>query len=108
MAPQLDLFGVEAGSPDTRRPAKSGPVLPAPAPAELAALAERLPKNLHFGTSSWAYPGWSGLVYDRPYPQQRLSREGLSAYAQHPLLRAVGIDRSYYAPPRRDEFAAYA
>lgn len=112
MAPQLDLFGVDAGLADDaarkggRRP--SGPIGPAETPAELAALAERVPKNMYFGTSSWAYPGWAGIVYDQPYAQQRLSREGLSAYARHPLLRAVGIDRSYYAPPRRDEFAAYA
>jgi uncharacterized protein YecE (DUF72 family) len=29
---------------------------------------------------------------------RRLARTGLRAYAQHPLLRSVGIDRTYYAP----------
>lgn len=102
--PQLDLFGAPA-------PAQAaGPraVAAATPPGDLAALAGRLPPNLRFGTSSWAYPGWAGIVYDLPHTQQKIAREGLPAYARHPLLRAVGIDRSYYAPLRRDEFAGYA
>ncbi|MFN8606896.1 MAG: DUF72 domain-containing protein [Vulcanimicrobiota bacterium] len=66
------------------------------------------PKGLRVGTSSWSFPGWAGLVYDRKYPEGRLAREGLSAYARHPLLAAVGIDRSYYAPVRLEEYARYA
>jgi len=112
MAPQLDLFADPSADPppsSERAGAKRAlPIGPAPAPDELAALAERLPKNMRFGTSSWAYPGWAGIVYDLPHTQQRLAREGLAAYARHPLLRAVGIDRSYYAPLRTEEFAAYA
>jgi len=105
---QLDLFG---GAPSpvaapTRGPAAS--VGPAPQPPELAELARALPTGLRLGTSSWAYPGWADLVYDRAYPQQRLSRAGLRAYAAHPLLRAVGVDRSYYAPLPAAEFAALA
>ena len=34
--------------------------------------------------------------------------EGLAAYARHPLLRCVGIDRTYYAPLPADAFAEYA
>lgn len=102
---QLDLFG----GPPTAAPASArGPVAAHAHPEELATLAEALPAGLRLGTSSWAYPGWAGLVYERAYPQQRLSREGLRAYAAHPLLRAVGVDRSYYAPPSAAEFAAYA
>jgi uncharacterized protein YecE (DUF72 family) len=103
---QLDLFG--APTPVPRAAARTAPVAPHAHPPELAALAARLPPGLHMGTSSWAFTGWSDLVYAREYPQQRLSREGLAAYAAHPLLRAVGVDRSYYAPPTADEFAAYA
>lgn len=66
------------------------------------------PKGLWVGTSSWSFPGWAGLVYDRKYQESRLAREGLSAYSQHPLLRAVGIDRSYYGPVRLEEFTRYA
>jgi uncharacterized protein YecE (DUF72 family) len=100
-SPQLDLFG----APEPAAPRKIGP---ATAPDGFAELAARMPPGLHFGTSSWAYPGWAGIVYDLPYTQQRIAREGLAAYARHPLMRAVGIDRSYYAPLRPGEFAAYA
>ena len=30
---------------------------------EVVRVAQRLPKNLHFGTSSWSFPGWVGIVY---------------------------------------------
>ena len=66
------------------------------------------------GTSSWAFPGWRGIVYrveDERTPksyQSLLSRHGLFAYAQHPLLRSVGIDRTYYGPLTAGEFAHYA
>ena len=103
---QLDLFG---GAPEpSPKLAARGPVGPAEHPAELAELARAMPSGLRMGTSSWAYTGWGGLVYDRAYPQNRLSREGLAAYAAHPLLRGVGVDRSYYAPLAAADFAAYA
>lgn len=105
--PQLDLFGGPPQEQPPEPPARRA-LGPAAVPEELAALARRLPPLLRFGTSSWAYPGWAGIVYDQPATQQRIAREGLGPYARHPLLRAVGIDRSYYGPLRRDEFAAYA
>ncbi len=105
---QLDLFGGPATPEPPPKLAARGPVGPAEHPLELSELALAMPAGLRMGTSSWAYTGWGGLVYDRAYPQNRLSREGLAAYARHPLLRGVGVDRSYYAPPTADEFAAYA
>lgn len=105
---QLDLFGGPATPVKHRAVTGRHPVTAHEHPPELAALAARLPKTLRMGTSSWAYTGWADLVYAREYPQQRLSREGLGAYAAHPLMRAVGVDRSYYSPPSADEFAAYA
>ncbi len=60
------------------------------------------------GTSSWSFPGWAGLVWGGRPAAELLSREGLPAYARHPLLRAVGIDRTYYAPLPADGFAAHA
>ena len=53
-------------------------------------------------------PGLGGaglrpLVLHRP----RLAREGLAAYARHPLLRAVGVDRTHYAPVEAMELAEY-
>lgn len=71
-------------------------------------LARRLPAKLYMGTSSWSFPGWKGIVYDRETTQTVLARNGLTAYASHPLLRCVGIDRTYYGPISSEEFARYA
>lgn len=81
-----------------------------PAPADLAQceLAAALPKGLHLGTSSWYFPGWDGLVWDGDYEQSVLSKHGLAAYAQHPLLRTVSLDRTFYRPISASQFAAYA
>jgi uncharacterized protein YecE (DUF72 family) len=98
--PQQDLFG----GPDAEAAAIVGA---APQPA-LAAVAARLPRALRMGTSSWSFPGWRGLVYARPHREAELAKHGLGAYAQHPLLRAVGVDRAFYAPLRREEWQAFA
>ncbi len=101
---QLDLFaGARAGEAP-----RSAPVGPAPVAPRLEALAAALPAGVRFGTSSWSFPGWAGLVYDRLYPAKRLAHEGLAAYARHPLLRVVGIDRTHYEPLPEGDLAAYA
>src|SRR5512134_1660342 len=76
--------------------------------AEAAAIAERLPKNVRFGTSSWSFPEWAGLVYSRVASVAELAREGLREYARHPLLKTVGIDRSYYAAIPAEDLVRYA
>jgi uncharacterized protein YecE (DUF72 family) len=101
MDQQLGLFPDEP----TRPPLGVGP---AEVPEELEAVARRLPETLRLGTSSWSFPGWEGIVYDRHQSQRVLARHGLEAYARHPLLRAVGIDRTYYRPVGADDFAVYA
>ncbi len=73
-----------------------------------AALAAALPQTLAFGTSSWTFPGWAGLVYPSGLSTAALGREGLRHYARHPLLRTVGVDRSYYAPIPLDDLRGYA
>lgn len=78
---------------------------PAPAHVELGA---QLPASVRLGTMSWAFPGWRGLVYGANVAPGALSRLGLSAYARHPLLGAVEIDRSYYDPLDAPTLAAYA
>jgi len=98
---QLNLFGEPPPRPRAKR------VGPAAVPDSLTRLAGQLPEGLYLGTSSWSFPGWEGLVYDRKATKAHLAREGLEAYARHPLLRAVGIDRTYYAPISREEFAVY-
>lgn len=75
------------------------PAAPDPEWLELAQqLHERWGGRLHLGTSSWNFSGWSGLVWAQAYPEARLSREGLPAYAAHPLLRTVSLDRAFYRP----------
>jgi uncharacterized protein YecE (DUF72 family) len=93
-------------------PAPAPRAAPAPAPAtpdaRPVALGARLPARAYLGTSSWAFPGWAGIVYARKLAETELSRNGLTAYSRHPVLRAVGIDRTFYAAIRAKDYAAYA
>ena len=116
MSSQFDLFGapllaaVEPASPTQtapRRTAKAAVLAATPSDAALAAAA-RLPVNIYLGTSSWSYAGWDGLVYDGSYSEPKLARDGLAAYAAHPLFRTVGIDRTFYAPIAERDYARYA
>ena len=68
----------------------------------------RLPSWIHFGTSSWSFPGWKGLLYRDERSGEELGRVGLRAYAQQPLFRTASVDRSYYGPLRDADVAAYA
>ncbi|NDC62989.1 MAG: DUF72 domain-containing protein [Planctomycetia bacterium] len=85
---------------------------PAPVGGDVRALGEALPQRIRLGTSSWSFPGWTGLVYaprgGRPPAESVLARHGLAAYASHPLLRTVSLDRTFYAPLTAMEFARYA
>lgn len=99
MPEQLPLFASSA---------EPAPVGSAPFDAKLVSIASNLPPEIHLGTSSWAFPGWRGIVYDRVASQKTLSRHGLRAYSRNPLLRAVAVDRTYYGPIPVSEFRAYA
>ena len=67
-------------------------------PDDVRDLGARLPQSLRLGTSSWSFPGWAGLVWSRAAESGELARDGLKAYAAHPLFRTVGLDRTYYRP----------
>ena len=73
-----------------------------------AALAGHLPPQLRLGTSSWSFPGWQGAVWAKGYSERMLAQRGLAAYCQHPVLRTVSIDRSFYRPLAASEYAVYA
>ena len=103
---QLHLFIPSSSSEAPAR--RTQQVNPAPLLPDVEALAASLPETIRLGTSSWSFPGWEGLIYDRPAPQATLSREGLPLYSQHPLLRTVGVDRTYYRPMTAAQFADYA
>ena len=83
-------------------------VRPQPPDPALVELATALPRLARLGTSSWTYPGWTGLVWDKDYPDAQLSKHGLAAYAQHPLFRAVSLDRAFYRPLSALQYAGYA
>ena len=103
---QLHLFGPPSSSEASD--GRTRQVNPAPLPPDIKALAAFLPATIRLGTSSWSFPGWEGLVYDRSAPQTTLSSEGLPLYSRHPLLRTVGVDRTYYRPMTTAQFADYA
>lgn len=113
MSDQLDFFGAGA-APRSARAVGSGhatlPVSVPPAQVDdaIVALGRALPEKLYLGTSSWAFPGWKGIVYGESLPGPVLSREGLRAYSAHPVLNCAGIDRTFYAPLSASELARYA
>lgn len=107
---QIPLF---ANDPPSSRPGRAaaagGSVLRLEREREEAAvIAARIPAGVRFGTSSWSFPGWEGIVYPRRASAAALAREGLVEYARHPLLRTVGIDRGFYAPIPPDDLRRYA
>jgi uncharacterized protein YecE (DUF72 family) len=67
-----------------------------------------LHKDVRFGTSSWSFPGWGGIVFPEKCTKTFLARDGLPLYVRHPLLRTVGIDRGYYAPIPVEDLRRYA
>ncbi len=100
--------GPRSGSLFPEDDTHTGGVEPAVPDASTRRVAERLPGGLRLGTSSWYFPGWAGLVWDRLYSEKQLSRDGLAAYAQHPLFGAVGLDRGFYRSLTVAQYAAYA
>ncbi|MBP6671357.1 MAG: DUF72 domain-containing protein [Gemmatimonadales bacterium] len=80
----------------------------APDRADLQDLADRLPPQALFGTSSWNYPGWKGLVYERDYPRTGAAARMLEEYARYPLFRTVGIDSTFYNPASPKVLESYA
>jgi uncharacterized protein YecE (DUF72 family) len=90
MSPQLDLFGD-------------------PEKDELERIAGAIPSHVRFGTTSWTFEGWKGIVYRESYANKKeFVQRSLAEYARFPLFRTVGFDRSYYAPMTSEELRAYA
>ena len=71
-------------------------------------LGARIPPLVRFGTSTWNYPGWRGLVYHRDYGPKGAAAKMLEEYATFPLFGTVGIDSSYYGPPTEAVLRSYA
>jgi uncharacterized protein YecE (DUF72 family) len=100
---QLSLFGEIPRAAET-----SATSALARTHAEARAIAEGLPAGVFFGTSSWSFPGWAGIVYSAQRTSTDLARDGLREYARHPLLTTVGIDRTFYAPIPVPDLLSYA
>ena len=101
---QMPLFGDDPGGGDA-------PVAPAH-PAGWGEIAAALPASIRLGTSSWSFPGWTGLVFapraGRPESERRLAQAGLAAYAACPLFRTVSLDRTFHAAIETAAYARYA
>ncbi|MBW9103454.1 DUF72 domain-containing protein [Paraburkholderia phenoliruptrix] len=116
-AVQFDLFGLPvqaapAAAPASRTDApkkrRAREILAAPPSQDVLALAAQLPPQIHLGTSTWSFPGWNGIVYGDEYSNSKLSRDGLTAYGAHPLLKTVSIDRSFYQALTVTDYLRYA
>jgi uncharacterized protein YecE (DUF72 family) len=77
-------------------------------PATIERLSSRIPESVRFGTSTWNYPGWQGLVYHQDYGPKGAAARMLREYSAFPLFRTVGIDSSYYGPPTEAVLKSYA
>jgi uncharacterized protein YecE (DUF72 family) len=73
-------------------------------------LAQRLSdlaiQGVYIGTSSWKYPGWCGMLYDRAryewrgkFAETRFKRDCLSEYGE--VFKTVCVDAAYYTFPSR-------
>jgi uncharacterized protein YecE (DUF72 family) len=76
--------------------------------AEFERLRTHIPASVRFGTSTWNYPGWRGLVYHEDYGPKGAAAKMLREYAAFPLFGTVGIDSSYYGPPTVSVLRSYA
>jgi uncharacterized protein YecE (DUF72 family) len=76
---------------------------PAPAPSAYVAhnrnrLKRWASKGIHFGGSSWKYPGWQGQIYTRPYKTKKAFNEQcLAEYSE--LFSTVCADFALYDFP---------
>jgi uncharacterized protein YecE (DUF72 family) len=52
--------------------------------------------GIHFGASTWTYPGWTGLVYSKKHKD---ATGYLREYALDPRFSTVGADFTFYQPP---------
>jgi uncharacterized protein YecE (DUF72 family) len=72
---------------------------------ELATQAASLAiQGVYIGTSSWKYPGWCGMLYDKSryewrgkFAETRFKRECLREYAE--VFKTVCVDAAYYSFP---------
>jgi uncharacterized protein YecE (DUF72 family) len=68
-----------------------------------------LRSEIYLGTSTWAFPGWKGIVYHQPYKSEKdFTQNSLSEYATIPWFRTMCIDSLFYNPPSPSTLQRYA
>ena len=72
------------------------------------AVAAQIPERVRLGTSSWSFPGWRGLIWRGERSASALARDGLREYVRSPLLRTVGLDRTFHAPMAAEAYRSLA
>ena len=68
---------------------------------------EKYETLVHWGTSTWTYPEWQGIVYQKTYTPKSFKTESLQEYAAFAPFSTIGIDNTFYAPPNPFALAAY-
>ena len=64
--------------------------------------------TVRFGTATWNYPGWRGIVYPEEMPEKMRSAERLKLYADSGQFETVEADFSFYRPQSAREWKRYA
>jgi uncharacterized protein YecE (DUF72 family) len=65
--------------------------------------------EVRWGTSTWTYEGWQGIVYeDVARYGKAFNRDSLGEYARSGRFGCVGIDSTFYRPPSVGQLAGYA
>lgn len=86
----------------------SSPITAVTPSQDVVRLGRQLPSDIYLGCASWNFPGWKGIVWGDTSGVEDLTRRGLSAYCKHPILRAVGVDWSFFGTLNEMAYAAMA
>ncbi len=62
---------------------------------------------VRFGTATWNYPGWRGIVYPADMPEKMRSADRLRLYAESGMFETVEADFSFYRPQSAREWKRY-
>jgi uncharacterized protein YecE (DUF72 family) len=64
--------------------------------------------HTRYGTATWNYPGWRGIVYPKDQPEKTTSAERLRLYAASGRFETVEADFTFYRPQNVREWRRYA
>lgn len=64
--------------------------------------------HIRYGTATWNYPGWRGIVYPKDQPEKTSSADRLRLYAASGRFETVEADFTFYRPQNVREWKRYA